>query len=159
MNLMAKKKESYSNIISNNKKAYHEYHILEKFNAGIVLTGTEIKSVRERRVSLVDSFAKIIDGEIWLLKSHIAHYKQGNRYNHELDRPRKLLLNKKEISKLIGKTKESSLTLVPTKMFFDRGWAKVEIALAKGKQMHDKRRALADKTTKREVDRAMKGNY
>jgi SsrA-binding protein len=153
---MAKKKESHSNVISSNRKAYHEYHILEKFNAGIVLTGTEIKSVRDRKVSLNDSFAKIIDGEAWLLKSHIAPYAQGNRYNHQIDRPRKLLLTKNEIRKLIGKVQESSLTLIPTKMYFDKGWAKVEIALAKGKQLHDKRRAIADKTTKREMDREAK---
>lgn len=161
-NLMSKKKndkKSNSNLIANNKKAYHEFHILETIVAGIVLTGTEIKSVRNRRVSLKDSYAKVKNGEVWLLKSHIAPYEQGNRYNHEIDRPRKLLLNKYEISKLIGKTQESSLTLVPTKMFFERGWAKVVIGLAKGKQLHDKRDSLKDKSTKRDIDRAMKERH
>lgn len=149
-------KKSQSNVVATNRKAFHEYHILETYNAGIVLTGTEIKSVRARRISFVDSYAKIDKGEIWLLKSHIAHYEQGNRYNHVLDRPRKLLLTKNEIRKLIGKTKESSITLIPLKMYFDRGWAKVEIGLAKGKQLHDKRKAIADKTSKRDMERAMK---
>lgn len=155
---MAKKvkKENNANIVASNKKAFHEYHILERFNAGIVLTGTEIKSVREHKVSLLESYAKIINGEVWLINSNIAEYKQGNRYNHEPTRRRKLLLTKYEIKKLIGKTKESSLTLVPLKMYFDKGWAKVEIGFAKGKQLHDKRSALADKTTKREIDRAIK---
>ena len=156
MSKKKKDKKEYSSVVATNKKAFHEYHILERFNAGIVLTGTEIKSVRARRVSFVDSYAKVEKGEVWLLKSHIALYEQGNRYNHQLDRPRKLLLTKMEIRKLIGKTKESSLTLIPLKMYFDRGWAKVELGLAKGKQMHDKRKTLADKATKRDVERALK---
>ncbi|MEW5820846.1 MAG: SsrA-binding protein SmpB [Cyanobacteriota bacterium] len=154
-----KDKKSYSNVIATNKKAFHEFHILERFNAGIVLTGTEVKSVRAHRVSLKESYAKVDKGEVWLLKSNIAHYEQGNRYNHEVDRPRKLLLTKQEIRKLIGKTKECSLTLVPLKMYFEGGWAKVELGLAKGKQLYDKRQAIAEKSSKRDVERAMKGNY
>lgn len=153
------KKDNDSNIITRNRKAFHEFSILETYNAGIVLTGTEIKSIRARKVSLLDSYAKVENGEVWLINSSIAHYEQGNRYNHKIDRPRKLLLTKNEIRKLIGKTKESSLTLVPLKMFFVGGWAKVEIALAKGKQLHDKRQVLAEKTTKREVERAIKDRY
>jgi len=145
--------------ISNNRKAYHEYHILETFQAGIVLTGTEIKSVRAGRVNLKDSFAKIEDGEVWLYHSHISPYDMGNRYNHEPERKRKLLLTKQEIKKLIGKTKETGLALIPTKMFLSNGWAKVEIALAKGKKLYDKREDMAKKTVKREIDRAMKGKY
>lgn len=156
---MSKSKEKDSNVIARNKKAFHEYIILETYKTGIVLTGTEIKSIRAGKISLVDSYAKIEKGEVWLLNCHISHYEKGNRYNHPIDRPKKLLLNKMEIQKLIGKTKESSLTLIPLKIFIDGGWAKVELALAKGKQLHDKRQALTEKTTKREVERAMKGGY
>jgi len=145
--------------ISTNKKAYHEYHIFETFQAGIVLTGTEIKSVRAGRVNLKDSFAKIENGEVWLYHSHISPYDMGNRYNHEPERKRKLLFTKQEIRKLIGKTKETGHTLVPTKMYLSDGWAKVEIGLAKGKKLYDKREDIAKKTVKREIERAMKGKY
>lgn len=154
-----KNKNDQSNVISRNRKAFHEYIILETFMAGIVLTGTEIKSVRAGKVSLTESYAKITDAEVWLLNSNISHYEQGNRYNHKPDRPRKLLLTKQEIRKLIGKTKESSLTLVPLKMFIKDGWAKIELGLAKGKQVHDKRQTMAERTSKREIERAMKGKY
>lgn len=152
-------KKKVSSTVIRNKRAFHEYLMLENFTAGIVLTGTEIKSVRAGKVTLVDSYAKVEKDEVWLLNCHISHYDQGNRYNHQIDRPRKLLLNKVEIRKLASKAKESSLTIVPLKMFFNKGWAKVEIALAKGKQLHDKRSSMAEKTTKREIERAMKGNF
>jgi len=145
--------------ISTNKKAYHEYHIFETFQAGIVLTGTEIKSVRAGRINLKDSFAKIENGEAWLYHSHISPYDMGNRYNHEPERKRKLLLTKQEIRKLIGKTKETGYALIPIKMYLSNGWAKVEIGLAKGKKLYDKREVMAKKTVKREIERAMKGKY
>jgi len=146
-------------IISNNKKAYHDYHIFETYQAGMVLTGTEIKSIRAGRVNLKDSFARIENGEVWLYKSHISPYDMGNRYNHEPERKRKLLLTKKEIIKLIGKTKESGYSLVPLKLYFSAGWAKIELGLAKGKKLYDKRETIAKKDTQREIDRAMKGKY
>lgn len=154
-----KEKKDNSSVVARNRKAFHEYHILERFDAGIVLTGTEIKSVRERRVSFADSYAKFENNELWLLNIHIAHYEQGNRYNHEIARKRKLLLTKVEIRKLIAKTRESHHTIVPLKMYFKKGWAKVEIGLAKGKQLHDKKRDLADKSSKRDMERAVKERY
>lgn len=157
MSKMEKKKDG--SVVIKNKRAFHEYMMLENYTAGLVLTGTEIKSIRAGKVTLTDSYAKVEKGEVWLFNCHISHYDQGNRYNHKIDRPRKLLLNKFEIRKLASKAKESSLTIVPLKIFFNRGWAKIEIALAKGKQTHDKRSSLAEKTTKREIERAMKGNF
>lgn len=145
--------------ISSNRKAWHEYHIFDTFQAGIVLTGTEIKSVRAGKVNLKDGFVKIENGEVWLYHSHISPYDMGNRYNHEPERKRKLLLNKQEINKLIGKTKETGYTIIPTKMFLLNGWAKVEIALAKGKKLYDKRDDMAKKSAKREIERAMKQKY
>jgi len=149
---------SNEKIISSNKKAYHEYHIFDTFQAGIVLTGTEIKSIRAGKINFKDSFAKVEDAELWIYKMHISPYEMGNRYNHEPERKRKLLLTKKEINKLIGKIKESGYTIVPTKLYLSNGWAKLEIALAKGKKLHDKRETLAKKTTQREIDRAMKSS-
>ena len=155
----SKKSNSDSNLITKNRRAFHEYNILESYNAGIVLTGTEIKSIREGKVNLTDSYVKVDKGEAWLINSHISPYDKGNRYNHQIDRPRKLLLNKAEIRKIVSKTRESSLTVVPLKMYFSGGWAKVEISLAKGKQLHDKRQSLTEKTTKREIERVIKSNY
>jgi SsrA-binding protein len=146
-----------SSLVVNNKKAYHEYHVLETFKAGIVLTGTEIKSIRGGKVSMNDSHARIQKGEVFLYGLQISPYEQGTVYNHEPNRVRKLLLTKGEIKKLIGKTKESGLTLVPLKMFFERCWVKVEIGLCKGKKLHDKRETITARDNKREIDRAMKG--
>ncbi len=146
-------------IITKNKKAYHDYTISEKIVAGMVLTGTEIKAIRAGRVNLKDSFARIENGELWLYKAHISPYDMGNRYNHEPERRRKLLLTKKEISRLIGKTKESGLTIVPLELFLMGGWAKLEIGLGKGKHLYDKRSDLAKKSAKREMERAMKNKY
>jgi SsrA-binding protein len=126
-------------IVSTNKKAYHEYTIQDKYTAGLVLSGTEIKSIRAGKVNLKDSFARIENNELWVFKMHISPYEQGNRYNHEPERSRKLLLTKQEIKKLIGKTKESGLTIIPLELFLQNGWAKLEIGVAKGKQLHDKR--------------------
>ena len=143
-------------IVHTNRKAFHDYNIFYKFVAGIVLTGTEIKSIRKNAVNLKDSFAKISNGEIYLYGCHISPYEQGNRYNHEPERVRKLLLTKKEILKLDIKIKKDGYTIVPLEMFLDRGFAKVEIALAKGKKLYDKREAIAKKTQKRDIERQMK---
>lgn len=143
-------------IINVNKKAFHDYTIYEKYIAGIVLTGTEIKSVRKNAVNLKDSFARIENGEVFLYGCHISPYEQGNRYNHKSDRIRKLLLNKKEILKLDIKIKKDGYTLVPTEMFLYRGHAKIELGLGKGKKLYDKREALAKKSQKRDIERQMK---
>ena len=143
-------------IITTNRKAFHEYHIFDKYNAGMVLTGTEIKSVRKGAVNLKDSFVKIEDFEVFLYNCHISPYEQGNRYNHEEKRTRKLLLNKREIEELIGKIKKDGYAIVPLELYLENGWAKVEIALAKGKKMYDKRDDLAKKAQERDIDRIVK---
>lgn len=145
-------------VISTNKKAYHDYTIFDKFIAGMVLFGTEIKSIRKGAVNLKDSFAKIEDGEIFLYKCHISPYEQGNRYNREPERIRKLLLNKKEILKMLGKIKKEGYTIVPLELFLSNGFAKLEIGLAKGKKLHDKRQDIAKKSQNRDIQRAMKNN-
>ena len=146
-------------VITTNRKAFHDFTILEKFVAGIVLTGTEIKSVRKNAINLKDSFCKIEDNEIFLYKCHISPYEQGNRYNHEAERTRKLLLNKKEILKIQNKVKQDNFTIVPLEVFLFHGFAKIEIGLAKGKKLHDKREDIAKKDLKREMDRASKIRY
>lgn len=143
-------------VITTNKKAFHDFLILEKYNAGIVLTGTEIKSIRKGAINLKDSFAKIEDGEVWLYNAHISPYEQGNRFNHEAERRRKLLLNKNEILKMLGKVKKEKYTIIPLSVYLENGWAKAEIALAKGKQLHDKRESIAQKTVDREIARSIK---
>ncbi|MBY0402743.1 MAG: SsrA-binding protein SmpB [Cyanobacteria bacterium] len=151
-------KEKHSRSIASNKKAYHEYHVLETFKAGIVLTGTEIKSIRLGKVSMNDGFARLEKGEIFLYGLHINPYDKGTHYNHAPDRTRKLLLTKVEIRRLIGKTKESGLTLIPLKMYFDRCWVKVDIGLCKGKKLYDKRDAIKERDSKREIERTMKSD-
>lgn len=143
-------------VISSNRKAFHDFTIFEKYTAGIVLCGTEIKSIRKGAINLKDSFAKVENGEIFLYKCHISPYEQGNRYNHEPERVRKLLLNKKEILKVLGKVKKENYTIVPLELFLVNGFAKVEIGLAKGKKLHDKRDDLAKKAQKRDMERAKK---
>jgi len=143
-------------IISSNRKAYHDFTIFDKFTAGIVLMGTEIKSIRKGAVNLKDGFAKIEDGEIFLYNCHISPYEQGNRYNHDPVRVRKLLLNKKEIMRMLGKIKKEGYTIVPLELFLTNGFAKVEIGLAKGKKLYDKRDDIAKKTQKRDMERAAK---
>ena len=143
-------------VIANNKKAFHDYLIIEKFDAGLVLTGTEIKSIRKGAINLKDGFAKIEDNEAWLYNVHINPYEQGNRYNPDPARKRKLLLNKNEILKMLGKVKKEKYTIVPLSVFLENGWAKCEIALAKGKQLHDKRESIAKKTMDREIARNVK---
>jgi SsrA-binding protein len=145
-----------SKTIISNRKAFHEYHVLESFQAGIVLTGTEIKSLRAGKVSVVDAHARIEKGEIYLYNLHIAPYESGTHYNHASRRTRKLLLHKREIAKLFAKIQEKGLTLVPLKLYFSRCWVKVELGLCRGKKLHDKRQDLKEKQTHREINRAMK---
>lgn len=142
-------------VVARNRKATHDYFILETYEAGIVLTGTEIKSVREGRVNLRDGYAKIDSGELWLYNVHISPYERGSFYNHDPLRPRKLLLRREEIKRLLGKTKEKGLTLVPLSVYIkDNRWAKVEVALAKGKKQYDKRAAIAERDAQRAMERA-----
>lgn len=144
-------------IVANNKKARHDYFIEDIYEAGIVLTGTEIKSVREGKVSIKESYAKLQNEELILLGMNISPYKQGNRFNVEPVRPRKLLLHKREIRKLIGLTTQKGMTLVPLKMYInEKGLAKIEIAVARGKKNYDKREDLAKKDAKRKIDQALK---
>ena len=143
-------------VISTNRKAFHDFFIFDKFIAGIVLTGTEIKSVRAGQVNLKDSFAKIENNEMLLYGMHISPFEHGNRYNHKPDRIRKLLLNKREILKIQDKVKKDGVTIVPTELFLSHGFAKLEIGLAKGKKMYDKREALTKKTQDRDISRLMK---
>src|SRR5688572_26397907 len=142
--------------IADNRRARHEYHLLEKFEAGIALTGTEIKSLRDGQVTLQRAFAELREGEAYLVGAHISEYAQGNLQNHDPDRDRKLLLHRREIDSLLGKTRERGLTLVPTRMYFRDGRVKVEIALARGKEARDKRRDLAERDAQRQIERAMK---
>jgi SsrA-binding protein len=142
-------------LIAQNKKARHDYLILDTYECGIALTGTEVKSLRQGRASLVDGFAQLDAGEVWLHNVHIPEYAQGTWTNHSARRKRKLLLHRYEIDKLIGKTQESGLTLVPLALYFLNGRAKVEIALAKGKREYDKRQTLREKQDRRESDRAI----
>lgn len=146
-------------VITTNRKAFHDFTILEKYIAGIVLTGTEIKSIRKNAINLKDSFCKIEDNEIFLYKCHISPYEQGNRFNHDTERTRKLLMTKKEILKIQNKVKQDSYTIVPLEVFLTHGFAKLEIGLAKGKKLHDKREDIARKDQKREMDRASKIRY
>ncbi|WP_088840606.1 SsrA-binding protein SmpB [Listeria sp. ILCC797] len=143
-------------LIAQNKKARHDFAIEETFEAGIVLQGTEIKSVRGARVNLKDAYARVYKGEVFLHNMHISPYEQGNRYNHDPLRTRKLLLHKKQISRLIGETKEAGYSIVPLKMYLKDGYAKVLIGVAKGKKKYDKREDLKRKEAKRDIERAFK---
>ena len=142
--------------IATNRKAYHNYHIQESIEAGIALTGTEIKSVRQGKASLSDSYVRPEKGELWLLNAHIARYNAGSYNSHEPTRPRKLLLHRKEIAGLAAKVAEKGLTLVPLRIYIKDSLAKVEIALAKGKRIYDKREAIARREAEREIGRATK---
>ena len=142
-------------LVAQNKKARHDYHIDDVYEAGMVLTGTEVKSLRAGRASLVDGYAVVKDGEMWLHNVHIPEYTEGTWNNHEPRRPRKLLLRRDEIKRLIGKTQEQGFTLVPLSLYFKDGYAKVEIALARGKRNYDKRQALAEKQAKRDAQRVL----
>src|SRR6187397_3230523 len=129
-------------LIAENRRARHDYHLLERYEAGIALTGTEVKSLRAGRADLARAFADVREGEVWLVGAHIDEYAQGNIANHEPDRDRKLLLHRREIDSLLGKTRERGLTLVPTRIYFKNGKVKVEVALARGKEQRDKRRDI-----------------
>jgi SsrA-binding protein len=142
-------------VIASNRKARHDYAIVDTYEAGLVLTGTEVKSLRAGRASLVDGFATIRDGEVWLQGVHIPEYAQGTWTNHEPRRQRKLLLHRAEIERLIGRTRESGLTLVPLQLYFRDGKVKVELALARGKRSYDKRQDLARRDAQREMARAV----
>ncbi len=142
--------------ITVNRKARHEYTILQTYEAGIALQGTEVKALRQGKANLVDSYATIKENEVWLVSAHISPYEQGNINNHEPTRTRKLLLNRSEIRKLIGKIKEKGLTLIPLRLYFKNGKVKVELALAKGKKVYDKREAIAKKDLQRNQERRIK---
>jgi SsrA-binding protein len=150
-----KKRKAAPGDVATNRQAGFRYHLLERFEAGIVLQGSEVKALREGAVQLKDAYAEVRDGEVWLRNMHIAPYKPAARENHDPDRPRKLLLHRREIERLIGKTAERGLTLVPTRVYFSGPRAKVELALARGKEMHDKRRSIKERETRREIERAL----
>ena len=142
-------------VVAQNKKARHDYAIEDVYECGIVLKGTEVKSLRQGRATLTDAYASVQDGEVWLLGLHIPEYTEGTWTNHEPRRPRKLLLHKGEILRLIGKTKESGLSLVPLSLYFSNGRAKVEVALAKGRKAHDKRQVLAERDAQKQIRYAL----
>jgi SsrA-binding protein len=139
-----------------NRKAYHDYFIDDSIEAGLVLTGTEVKSLRQGKVSLGDAYARAQNGELWLMNAHIAQYQGGNRYNHQPTRDRKLLLHREQIADLIGKATRNGFTLVPLKLYFKNGTAKVELGLAKGKKLYDKRAALARRDAQRQMEQALR---
>ena len=143
-------------VIAENRRARHDYHLLERYEAGIVLTGTEVKSLRESRATLQQAYADVRGEEVWLVGAHIAEYAQGNVNNHDPDRDRKLLLHKKEIASLIGKVRERGFTLVPTRLYWKNGKVKVEVALGRGKELHDKRRDIARRDADRQIERALR---
>ena len=144
-------------LIVTNRKARHDYHFLETWEAGIVLSGTEVKSLRAGKINLTDSYAAVDGGEIYLYNVHVSRYEQGSSFNHEPNRRRKLLLHRSEIRKLIGRVVEKGLTLIPTRVYFKRGRAKVEIALAKGKRDYDRRRTIMERDAQRDMERTLKG--
>lgn len=144
-----------SETVAVNRKARHDYTITDTFEAGLVLTGTEIKSVRAGKVNLSGAYARVEKGEAWLMDAHIAPYEAGNRYNHEPKRARKLLLHRSEIDGLVGRAAAKGLTIVPLRLYLNRGRAKVELALAKGKQLHDRRRDIAERDARRDMEREL----
>ena len=150
-----KKNETGTRLIAQNRKAWHDFEVLSTVEAGIELRGTEVKSLRDGKVNLKDSYARVDKGELFLLNLHIGAYEAANHFNHDPDRPRKLLLHSWEIRRLVGQTDQRGLTLVPTRLYFKRGRAKVELALARGKRVYDRRRDIADRDARRSVDRAL----
>jgi SsrA-binding protein len=147
---------SGTKLIADNRRARHDYHLVERLEAGIALTGTEVKSLREGRVTLQRAFGDVRGGEVWLVGVHIPEYAQGNLANHDPDRDRKLLLHRGEIASLIGKVQERGFTLVPTRLYWRDGKVKVELALARGKEARDKRRDIAERDARRQIERALK---
>ncbi len=142
--------------IADNRRARHEYHLLDRVEAGLVLTGTEVKSLRDGRADLAKAYATLRDGEVWLVGLHISPYDRGTTGSHDPDRDRKLLLHRREIETLIGKVQERGLTLVPTRLYFKDGRAKIELALARGKELRDKRRDIAKRDADRQIERALR---
>ena len=141
--------------IALNRRARHEFSIEDTIEAGIVLTGTEIKSIRDGKISIAEAYARVEKGEAWLIGAHIAPWAGGNRMNHEPRRDRKLLLHRLEIDRLLGRSKAKGLTIVPLRVYFSRGRAKVELGLARGKQLHDRRRDIADRDSRRDIEREL----
>lgn len=156
---MAKNKQSGLEIVARNRRASHDYHLLDKFEAGLELTGTEIKSVRAHKVSLQRSYISPRGDELWLVEANIAPYEHGNRENHDATRPRKLLLHRREINKILDALQTKGMTMVPTRLYLKDGWAKVEVALAKGKKLYDKRADIARRDSERQVERALREKY
>jgi SsrA-binding protein len=153
---MAKgKRKAAAGDVATNRQASYRYNLIERWEAGIMLTGSEVKSLRDGQAQMKDAYAMVRDGEVWLHNMHIAPYGPASRENHEPERPRKLLLKRKEIEQMTGTTKEKGLTLVPTRLYFKGPYAKVEIALGRGKDLYDKRRAIKEKDERREMQRAM----
>lgn len=144
-------------LIVDNRRARHDYHLSDRVEAGLVLTGTEVKALRDGKATLQQAYADVREAEAWLVGLHIPEYGQGNRENHDPDRPRKLLLHRREIDRLYAEVREKGMTLVPTRLYFKDGRVKVEVALAKGKELRDKRRDVADRDAKRQIERALKG--
>ncbi len=150
---MAKNKQTTHLV---NRKAFHDFEILEKFEAGIMLQGTEVKSVRDGRLSFKDSYAKVLDDALWVVNLHINEYDHGSAWNHDPVRPRKLLLHKRELKRLIAKIEEQGLTLVPLSVYFKNGYAKVELGLARGRKLYDKHKEIAKRDVTREIQRELK---
>ena len=147
---------SEEKVLVTNRAALHEYHILDRVEAGVALQGTEVKSIRAGQVQLKDSYVSVCDGEAWLFNAHISPYSHGNRLNHDPVRTRKLLLHRREIDRLYGQVREKGFTVVPTRLYFRDGRVKVELALARGKELRDKRRDIAARDAKRQMDRELK---
>jgi len=148
--------KNQSKLIAKNRKAFHEFEILDKLEAGITLLGTEVKALREGKINLKDSFAEIREGEVYLVNLHIGPYSAGNVFNHEPERPRKLLLHKQEIKRLIGKVAEKGFTLVPLSLYFKKGIVKVELGLARGKKVYDRRKEIEERDRKRDIEREVR---
>ena len=153
---MSKNEDKGIKIVCRNKRAKYDYELEGRFEAGLVLTGTEVKSLRMGKANLTDAYARIVDGEVWLMKAHISPYPFAHFDNHDPERNRKLLLNQKEIRKLFGRTQEKGQSLIPLAIYFKNGWAKVELALAKGKKSYDKRRTMKERDAEREMARAIR---
>ena len=149
-------KESGEKLIVDNRRARHDYHLSDRVEAGVVLTGTEVKSLRGGEAALRQAYAEVRDGEAWLVGLHVPEYTEGNRANHDPDRPRKLLLHRKQIDRLASGVAEKGLTVVPTRLYFKDGRVKVELALAKGKELRDKRRDIAARDARRQIERELK---
>jgi SsrA-binding protein len=155
-NLPAAKARSGDRVVAQNRKARHEFHVLETWETGIVLQGTEVKSLREGKANLQDAFATLQGGELWLYNMHVSPYEQGNRFNHDPMRPRKLLLHRSQLRKLVGQVEQKGLTLVPLDVHFVHGLAKVNLALVRGKKLHDKRDTLRERAVARDMERGFK---